>query len=84
MDGSSKLQFNPTDPYHLDGNTKSKLGVIDIKGQISVATKSDDVKVPEYVWDMCALRQYRPLRDVDNNYLDMLCGVVDMVEAASC
>jgi hypothetical protein len=56
MDGSSKLQFNPTDPSSLDGKIKSNLGVIDIKGQIVAATKSNDAKVPEYyLWDMHAL-----------------------------
>jgi hypothetical protein len=49
MYGSSKFQLNPTAPSPLDGNIKSKLGVIDIKGQISAAMKSDDVKVPEYL-----------------------------------
>jgi hypothetical protein len=67
MDGSSKLQFNTTAPYHLDGNTKIKLGVIDIKGQIATATKSDDAKVPEYLWDMHALRLERPLKYVERN-----------------
>jgi hypothetical protein len=72
MDGSSKLQFNPTDPSNLDGKTEIKLGVIDIKGHIAAATKSDDAKVPEYLWDMRALRLERPLRDVENKSLDML------------
>jgi hypothetical protein len=56
MDGSSELQFNPTATSYLDGNTKIKLGVIDMKGQISATTKSDDAKIPEYLWDMRALR----------------------------
>jgi hypothetical protein len=56
MDGSSKLQFNPAAPSHLDGNTKNKLGVIGINGQIAAAMNSDDAKVPEYLWDMRALR----------------------------
>jgi hypothetical protein len=52
MDGLSELQVNPASPSHLDVKTNSKLGVIDTKGQITTATKSDDAKVPEYLWDM--------------------------------
>jgi hypothetical protein len=56
MDGSSELQFYPAAPSHLDGKTKIKLGVIDNKGHIDAATKSDDAKVPEYLWYMRELR----------------------------
>jgi hypothetical protein len=76
MDGSYTLQFNPAAPSSLDGKTKSKLGVIDIKGQITAATKFDDVKVPEYLWDMCELRLKRRLKDVEKKSLDMLRGVM--------
>jgi hypothetical protein len=31
MDASTKPQFGPEPPSHLDGKTKSKLGVIDTK-----------------------------------------------------
>jgi hypothetical protein len=55
MNGSSKLQFNPTAPFQLDGKIRSKLGAIGVKDQIAAATKSDDAKVPEYLWDMRAL-----------------------------
>jgi hypothetical protein len=74
MDELSKLQLNPTSQSPLDGNIKSKLGVIDIKGQIATATNSDDAKVPEYLWDMRALRLERPLKDVEKIYLDILHG----------
>jgi hypothetical protein len=53
MDGSPELQFYPEAPYHLDGKTKIKVGVIDTNGQISAATNS---KVPECLWDIHALR----------------------------
>jgi hypothetical protein len=76
VDGSSKLEFNPTSPSPLDGNIKSKLGVIEIKGQIAVATKYDDAKVPEYLWDMRALGLKRPLKDLENKSLHMLRGVM--------
>jgi hypothetical protein len=76
MDGPSKLQFNPTAPSPLDGNIKSKLGMIDIKGQIAAATKSDDANVPEYLWDMRALGLERPLKDMEKKYLDMLSDVM--------
>jgi hypothetical protein len=56
IDGSSELKLNPEAPYHLDGKTKIKFGVIYTKGQIVAATKSGDEKVPEYLWDMRALR----------------------------
>jgi hypothetical protein len=75
--GTQAIRYmNPTDPSHLDGKTKSKLGVIDIKGQIAATTKSDDVKAPEYLWDMRALRLERPLKDVEKIFLDMLRGVM--------
>jgi hypothetical protein len=72
IDGSLELQFNPSAPYHLDGNTKSKLGVIDTKGQIAAARKSDSAKVPEYLWDTRALKLERPLKEVEKKSLDML------------
>jgi hypothetical protein len=56
MDGSLELQLYLSAPSQLDGKTKIKLGLIDNKGQIAAATKYDDAKVPEYVWDMRALR----------------------------
>jgi hypothetical protein len=64
MDGSSELQFNPGDPSHLDGKTNRKLAVIATNGQITAAMKSDDAKVPEYLWDMRALRLKPPLKKV--------------------
>jgi hypothetical protein len=78
MGVSSKLQLNPSAPYHLDGNTntKSKLGVIAIKGQITAATNCDDAKVPEYFGDMRALRLERLLKDAEKKYLHMLRGVM--------
>jgi hypothetical protein len=62
IDESSEHQLCPETPSHLDGKTKSKLGVIDTRGQISAAMKSDDAKVPEYLWDMYALGLERPLK----------------------
>jgi hypothetical protein len=76
MDGSSQIQFNPTALSPLDGKMKSKLGMIDIKGQIAAATKSDDAKIPEYVWDIRTLRLERPLKDVEKKSLDMLRDVM--------
>jgi hypothetical protein len=76
MDGSSELQLYPAASSHLDGKTKSKMGVIDTKGQISAATKSDDAKVPEYLWNMRALRFERPLKEVEKTSLDMFRGVM--------
>jgi hypothetical protein len=64
MDGSSELKFYPEAPSHLHGKAKSKLVVINTKGQIAAATNSDDAKAPEYVWDMHALRLEQPLKEV--------------------
>jgi hypothetical protein len=52
------------------------LGVIGNKVLIAAATKSDDVKVPEYLWDMRLLRLGRPLKEVENKSLDILFGVM--------
>jgi hypothetical protein len=84
MDGSSELQLYPAAPSHLYGKTKSKLGVIDTKGQIAAEMKSDDAKVPEYVWDVRALRLERPLKEVEKNFRYASWCYVDMVEADSC
>jgi hypothetical protein len=58
--------------------------VIDTKVQIAAVTKSDDAKFPEYLWEMCALRLERPLKEVKKIFRNSSWCYVDMVEAASC
>jgi hypothetical protein len=63
MGTSTNTHLSPEPPPQLDDKTTINLGVIATKSQITAATKSDDVEVPEYMWDVCALGLGRPLKE---------------------